>query len=64
MNYKPRISNRLRKHEMPFSCMALTDTGKPCKCYPVNGEAFCLAHLKQGYGLFTLAVLSAIHKKP
>jgi len=55
---------KMRKRDMPIFCMALTDEGKPCKCYPMNGEAFCLAHLKQGYGLFTLAVMYAIHKKP
>lgn len=55
---------KLKKRDMPFICMALTSEGKPCNCYPVNGEAFCHSHLKQGYGLFTLAVLRSTHKKP
>jgi hypothetical protein len=62
MKHSPIHDNRppvLERRVMPIYCRALTRSGKPCQRHAKRGEAFCHSHLKQGYGLFTLAVLQA-----
>lgn len=49
----------LRRRVMPIYCQALNRSGELCKCHALRGDAFCHSHLKQGYGLFTLAALQA-----
>lgn len=39
-------------------CQALCNDGKPCNAQPIRGEAFCAAHLKMGYALFTVGALA------
>lgn len=41
-------------------CKAMKLAGVPCRCYAVKGQTFCKAHLMQGYGLFTLAVMAQV----
>lgn len=38
------------------ACRATTSTGRACRAWAAEGSLFCVAHLKQGYGLFELAV--------
>lgn len=49
----------LERRIMPIYCQALNRRGEPCQRHALRGEAFCHSHLRQGYGLFTLAVLQA-----
>jgi hypothetical protein len=55
-----------RNNALHRSCHAVKDDGMPCGCRSVTFDVFCHSHLKQGYGLFTLAVcrqLRGIHLK-
>ena len=40
-------------------CFALRVDGHLCNRHAVSGQAFCEAHLKQGYALFTMAAIKA-----
>jgi hypothetical protein len=51
----PELSRRM----MPIYCQAANRNGAPCQCHALRGEAFCHSHLRQGYGLFTLAAVEA-----
>lgn len=44
---------------LALACAAACDDGAPCRARTVTGEAFCAAHLRTGYGLFTAAVRRA-----
>lgn len=42
------------------NCHAITENGYPCRCKAMGGAVFCYAHLLQGYGLFTLAIMAML----
>lgn len=45
--------------EPPRRCAAIKDDGQPCRAWAQREEYFCGSHMRQGYGLFTLAVQAA-----
>lgn len=63
-NEYTELQNRvfeLRKlHRELRVCNATTATGRKCGCPSDSFGVFCHGHLRQGYGLFTLAVLARI----
>ncbi len=51
----------MAKHNIQLKkCHATIMSGYPCRCKAMSSEVFCHAHLMQGFGLFTLAVLSQL----
>lgn len=55
-----RISLMVKHNNQLKKCHATIMSGYPCRCKAMNGEVFCHAHLMQGFGLFTLAVLAQL----
>lgn len=44
------------EYQQGVKCAATKDNGAPCNGWAMQGRVFCHSHLRQGYGLFELAV--------
>lgn len=58
--FQKRIYSMRRIGRQFKNCHAITESGYSCRCKAVSGEVFCNSHLRQGFGLFTLAVLAML----
>lgn len=58
-----KITYLARNDKRFKNCHAITENGYSCRGKAMSGEVFCHAHLLQGYGLFTLAVLAELEVK-